>query len=116
MISSIANYPSEELSEEEKYSYAKMVRSHLSDYEQFLLYYNSLSDFGAAWNKPLEENNKYAPINMGLIGRFRMIKNLPGNIYWRGVCPIDRFKKEIGVWKNINCDFFETPQFLTIKS
>lgn len=110
----IACYSDNEMTEEEKYGYTKLVRSHLSDYEQFLLYYNSYSDFGTAWDKPLNDNDAYPPKNMGMIGRFRIVKNLPGNICWRGLCPIDRYRKEIGEWKKLKCDFFETPQFLTI--
>ena len=114
IIRFIACYPNREMREEEKYGYAKLVRSHLSDYEQFLLYYNSLSDFGEPWNKPLCNDNAYPPQNMGLIGRFRMIKNLPGNINWRGLNPIDKYNNEIKEWNKLKCDFFETPQFLTI--
>lgn len=110
----IACYSDEEMTEEEKYGYTKLVRSHLSDYEQFMLYYNSLSNFGNTWDKPLYENDKYKPRNMGLIARFRLVKNLPSNICWRGLCPIDRYKREIDEWKKLNCDFFETSQFLTI--
>lgn len=116
IIKVIAFYPQNEMSEDEKYSYAKLVRSHLSDYEQFLLYYNSLSDFGDVWNKPLYSNEKYPPLNMGLLSRFRMVKNLPGNIVWRGMCPIDKYENEICEWKKLNHDFFETPHFLTLKS
>lgn len=114
IICLISCYPSSDMAELEKYSYAKLVRSHLSDYEQLLLYYNSLSDFGEPWNVPLCSDNKYAPINMGLIARFRMVKNLPGNINWRGINPLDQYKKEINEWKKLKCDFFETPHFFTI--
>lgn len=114
IICFIANCPKDEISEEEKYGYAKMVRSHLSDYEQFLLYYNAMSDFGAPWNTPLVKDSKYEPENMGLIARYRLIKNIPGNINWRGYNPLDKYKKEINVWKRLQQDFFETPQFLVI--
>lgn len=110
----IACHSEMEMPEEEKYAYTKLVRSHLSDYEQFLLYYNSFSDFGASWNRPLIEEEVYKPKTMGMIARFRLVKNLPGNICWRGICPIDRYKNEINDWKKLNSDFFETPQFLTI--
>lgn len=115
MVRFIGCYSEQEMSEEEKYSYTKLVRSHLSDYEQFLLYYNSFSEFGSAWNKPLVDKDVYSPKKMGMISRFRLVKNLPGNICWRGICPIDQYKDEINEWKKLNCDFFETPQFLTIE-
>lgn len=111
----IASYPDDEMTEDEKYGYAKLVRSHLSDYEQFLLYYNTLSDFGKSWNTPLTECASLFPMNMGMISRFRMIKNVPGNIYWRGLNPVDRCRDAIVEWKRVRCDFFETPQFLSIE-
>lgn len=114
IVTSISTLPPDEFSEQDKYAYAKLLRSHLSDYEQFLLYYNALSDFGEVWNKPINSEQSGAPMNMGLIARYRLVKNLPSNVYWRLLCPIDKYKNEINVWKKMGADFFETSQFLTV--
>lgn len=48
-----------------KYGYLKMLRSQLSDYEQLLLYYNSLSDLGVKW------------LEKGYFKDYAFIKNIP---------------------------------------
>lgn len=53
------------LSIEEKKNYIKMVRAQLSNHEQALLFFNSLSRLGKSWSKE------------GLITRYSLIKNLP---------------------------------------
>lgn len=50
---------------EDKYQYVKIIRAQLSNYEQVLLYYNSISLFGKPWI-----DNKY-------LTDWRMIKNIP---------------------------------------
>ncbi len=60
-----------------KYEYIKIVRAQLSNYEQVLLYYNSISVFGKAW---LDE--KY-------LTEWRMIKNLPLYVANFGPLPKD---------------------------
>ncbi len=96
--------------EKEKYRHIKVLRSQLSDYEQMLLFYNSLSDFGTAWNK--RKDKIYKEQDMGFIARFRLIKNIPGNIIWRGIIPFDYYKEEKQWWEQKNSNFTEIGQFL----
>ncbi len=70
------------LSTTEKYNYIKTLRAQLSDYEQVLLYYNSLSSLGYDWFDKEKES---------LIVRYKLIKNAPQNLYW-GVMPKQLFK------------------------
>ena len=59
------------LSEQDKYTYAKMLRSQMSNYEELLLLYNSLSDYGLEWEyKKKDRDDK-------LITKFGLIKNIP---------------------------------------
>ncbi len=59
------------LNKEEKYFYAKILRAQLSSHEQALLFVNSLSMLGLAWDLcPVKETR--------LITRYNLIKNLPG--------------------------------------
>lgn len=41
------------ISEQKRYEYMRILRSQLSDYEQILLYYNTLIDVGKAWDECL---------------------------------------------------------------
>lgn len=60
------------LSKGEKYFYAKILRAQLSSHEQALLFVNSLSLLGMAWDLcPIKETR--------LITRYNLIKNLPGD-------------------------------------
>lgn len=57
------------LSEEEKQSLSKVLRSKLSNYEQALLAINALSEQGSSW------------ITSGLITRYMPIKNIPKHFF-----------------------------------
>ncbi|MBI2417324.1 MAG: putative phage abortive infection protein [Ignavibacteriales bacterium] len=59
----------------QKYDYVKIIRAQLSNYEQALLFYNSISPLGSAWEL---ESNKVE--NDQLITKYNMIKNLPHKI------------------------------------
>ena len=59
------------LSNQDKYTYAKMLRSQLSNYEELLLFYNSLSDYGLEWEYNKVQNDDK------LITKFKLIKNIP---------------------------------------
>lgn len=93
------------LMENEKYHYAKIIRSLLSDNEQILLYYNSLSLLGKSWIKPL---NKKEIEEMCFIARFRLIKNIPAYFNYFGSQPADLFKTEIKAWEGKGEHFFES--------
>lgn len=61
------------LSFEQKYNYIKTVRAQLSDHEQVILYYNSLSTLGYDW---------FAGQDKSLIVRYKLIKNAPLVLFW----------------------------------
>lgn len=93
------------LIENEKYHYAKITRSLLSDNEQILLYYNSLSLLGKSWITPLNKNEIQ---EMCFIARFRLIKNIPAYFNYFGIQPGDLFKTEIKAWEGKGEKFFES--------
>lgn len=98
--------------EKEKYEYVKILRTQLSDYEQILLYYNSLANMGKKWNEPNQmqssSNNEYSWIeNMAFIPRFRLIKNVPPSYKFIGVTPEEVYKNEINLYNEHNIKFFE---------
>jgi len=61
----------------QKYDYVKTLRAQLSDHEQVILYYNSLSSLGYDW---------FAGKDKSLIVRYRLIKNAPTTLFW-GLLP-----------------------------
>ncbi|NUY82727.1 putative phage abortive infection protein [Flavobacterium sp. MAH-1] len=67
--------------DKEKYSYLKTLRAQLSNYEQLLLYYNSLAWFDKEWRT--------------LFTKFRMIKNIPIPLADFHLTPEENYKKEI---------------------
>lgn len=166
----------EGITEDEKYQYMRIVRSQLSDYEQIILYYNSLTQIGKAWNeqllasdlllsserlkkiyscisqskshwknskelarrkyKDLGENiflntirsyylkmerewknpsltikpllkKDFWKLNMGIIARFRLIKNIPVSFQMFGYIPEAKYLYEIICYYNNNESFFE---------
>lgn len=94
----------EDIKEEKKYEYVKMLRAQLSDFEQVLLYYNSLSVMGEKWITPL---GKTAVEKMCYIARFRLIKNMPYYIEYFGIHPDNLFKIEKKIWEKKGKNFFE---------
>ncbi len=98
--------------EDQKYRYAKLLRSQLTDSEQALLYYNSMSEMGAAWNKRSVSLGNTRE-GMGLIARFRLIKNIPGNYPFFGLTPDMVYQNEIKIWRDeYGKEFFEHPSFM----
>lgn len=98
--------------EKEKYEYLKILRTQLSDYEQILLYYNSLTNLGKKWNEPNQtkssSNNEYSWIeDMAFIPRFRLIKNVPLSYKFIGISPEEVYKNEIDLYNKHNINFFE---------
>jgi hypothetical protein len=62
------------LSYKEKYEYVKTLRAQLSNYEQYVLFYNSLSFVGREW----EFNHRHSVRREKfLISKYNMIKNIP---------------------------------------
>lgn len=76
------------LSYDQKYEYIKLLRAQLSTYEQSLLFFNSLSGLGAAWEINIEvpqdilihltekKLNEYR-IQRMLITKYNFIRNIP---------------------------------------
>lgn len=64
------------LTYKEKYGYIKSLRATLSNEEQYLLFLNSLSTLGEAWELKASITNK----NDKLITKYSLIKNIPENI------------------------------------
>lgn len=63
------------LSNAEKYNYGKIYRAQLSNYEQALLFINSISSMGIRWElNPKKNNNDY---KSNLITAYNLIRNLP---------------------------------------
>ena len=56
----------------EKYSYIKLLRVHFSNYEQILLFLNSISSIGRNWELDNSDN-----VNKGLITKYNLVKNIP---------------------------------------
>ena len=92
---------------DKKEFYVKLIRSQLSDYEQILLYYNSLSTLGSDWNYPIGMNKIE---KMSLICKYRLLKNCPFYIPYFGIDPmVEMYKTEKQAWlKEKNELFFET--------
>ena len=88
-----------------KEKYVKLIRSQLSDYEEILLYYDSLSLLGMDWNAPLGEEEKD---EMNLICKYRLLKNCPYYIEYFGIKPSVTYQKEIKAWDEEGEMFFET--------
>jgi len=73
----------EDLDYEEKYSYIKILRAQLSDYEQTALFMNSMSALGRKWERCPEVNPslpKYTEDDFKLISKYHLIKNIPQGI------------------------------------
>jgi hypothetical protein len=73
------------LSDKEKYFYGKSIRSQFSTYEQFMLFFNSLSSLGMKWEYTSEIKdipNDVNPLDFKFITRYNLIKNLPGSQYY----------------------------------
>ena len=88
-----------------KEKYIKIIRSQLSDYEQVLLYYDTLSLLGMDWDETSGEEKKD---EMNLIGKYRLLKNCPYYIEYFGIKPSVTYRKEIEAWNREGEMFFET--------
>lgn len=70
----------EDLSYKEKYEYIKLLRAQLSNYEQAILFFNSLSQLGRKWEMDAVVNENcegYTRADFELITKFNLIKNIP---------------------------------------
>ncbi len=78
------------IDENSKYEYVKNVRAQLSNNEQILLYFNSLTKFGAPWIKLHSED-----ILSCYLIKYKMIKNIPLPNVNFSVRPEIKFEREI---------------------
>lgn len=62
----------------DKYGYVKMLRSQFSNQEEELLFYNSLSDVGMAWEYA-DKGVKKPNVNNQLLTKYNLLKNIPHN-------------------------------------
>lgn len=60
----------------DKYGYVKMLRSQFSNQEEELLFYNSLSDVGMAWEYA-DKRKKKPDVNNQLLTKYNLLKNIP---------------------------------------
>ena len=99
------------LEECQKYNYVKLLRSQLCDAEQILLFYNSLSIMGMAWNE--RHGTETDDISTWCyILRYRLIKNIPTNFPFFGITPIGYYQEETKKWKELFGEsFFEHETF-----
>lgn len=65
------------LSFREKYDYIKILRAQLSTPEQYLLFFNSISVVGRAWEYDHISVELYKNINCYFISKYNLIKNIP---------------------------------------
>lgn len=77
---------SETLSYDEKYQYIKTLRAQLSTQEQLLLFWNSVSDIGLAW----EKSTKVVLEDDKLITKYNLIKNIPEG-YSKHISPREHY-------------------------
>lgn len=97
---------------EQKYEYFKQLRCLMTDEEQALFYYNSISSIGKAWN-----THRYTGADdigfdtMGLVGKYSMIKNLPPRFPFFGYMPMEYYKEETLYFKNNGRKFYEHDSF-----
>ena len=104
MVNYVSSLDGELFDEKDKVGYVKLLRAQMSDYEQILLYYNSLTEQGSAWNKPKGEK---FPSEAGFISRFRLIKNLPPNIPLFGILPVVKYRNDADKWEKLGKKFYE---------
>ncbi len=91
------------LTYEEKYSYTKILRAQLTDFEQAMLYYNAVSGLGKKWLE-IRSSNKY-----GFLVKYRMIHNaLPKFLEIGGFINDENheIKKQIIKWEDETGKYF----------
>lgn len=99
---------------EQKYQYFKQLRCLMTDEEQALLYYNTISTIGKAWNSHHYTNSTDISYEtMGIVGKYSMIKNIPPRFPYFGYGPIEYYKEETLFYKKNGRKFYEHDCFGT---
>lgn len=104
MVKYVSSLDESLFDENDKAGYVKLLRAQMSDYEQILLYYNSLTEQGSAWNKI---HGQRFPEDAGFIARFRMVKNIPPNFPMFGILPHIMYKEDSKKWEELGKRFYE---------
>ena len=94
----------EHIGSKHKENYSQIIRALLSDYEQVLLYYNSMSQLGKPWNQSLGIEDKE---KMCFMAKYRLLKNCPKAISFFGIFPKDTYKVEIAEYSKEGERFFD---------
>ena len=111
IVKYVSDAPSELIDEQKKYDYIKLLRSQLCDAEQILLFYNSLSIMGKAWDERHGTDDNDIRTWCYLL-RYRLIKNIPSSFPFFGITPIAYYKEETKKWKTMFGEsFFENETF-----
>jgi hypothetical protein len=70
------------LSYSEKYEYLKTLRAQLSTPEQYLLFFNTISSLGRAWEfDHIDSQTPFQNFNCYLITKYNFIKNVPDTLF-----------------------------------
>ncbi len=79
----------------DKYNYIKILRAQISTIEQYLIFYNSLSFMGRAWElEHVNTTSDEAIKNKWLFTKYNFIKNTP-NLSQLGVIKLDEFYPDL---------------------
>lgn len=85
----------EVLDYKERYHYIKTLRAQLSTIEQYLIFFNSLSFMGRAWElEYVSTHSTEKDINNWLITKYNFIKNLP-DLFLEGEINIKNYYPEV---------------------
>ena len=94
------------INENKRYEYVKMIRAQMFDYEQVLLYYNSISLLGKQWIYRASDYDDEGKFVYSLLIKYRLIKNIPHFFNYFYFDPRVYFKEELSVWEATHEDFF----------
>lgn len=85
------------LSYQEKYDYIKTLRAQLSTIEQYLVFFNSLSFMGRAWEfeNIIDDNLDNNNVDKWLITKYNFIKNIPDLYPFEDVLLINNYYPEV---------------------
>ncbi|WP_160003630.1 putative phage abortive infection protein [Sphingobacterium lactis] len=80
----------------EKYDYIKTLRAQLSTIEQYIVFFNSLSFMGRAWEfDNIVDNTSNKHRNKWLITKYNFLKNIPDLYPFEGVLEINKYYPDV---------------------
>lgn len=83
VVRNVVNQENDFLSFKQKRNYLKTLRVQLTDFEQLMLYYNAIADFGGEW------------VKKGYFTKYMMIHNMPLPLANFGITPEELFANEL---------------------